>query len=136
VLSGEIYSRFHEEVRSRITIVSSFSAAEEALLYNEAQVFIMPSFFEGQSVALTQAMAMGLCPVVSDNSGQKDFVTDQQNGIVFKTGNANDMLEKIEWLLQNKDKISILGKNARESVRLLTWENAAKDVVSTCEKLL
>jgi glycosyltransferase involved in cell wall biosynthesis len=133
--SGEVLSRFHEEVRGRINVISSFSPDQERRFYRDAQVFIMPSFFEGQSVALTQAMAMGLCPVVSDNCGQKDFVKHQHNGLQFKTGDAADMEKEIDWLLQNPDRIILMGKNAKESVRHLTWERAASEVVLTCESV-
>jgi glycosyltransferase involved in cell wall biosynthesis len=132
----EVLKPFNSDARERIKVISSFTSEEERVFYQDAQIFIMPSFFEGQSVALTQAMAMGLCPIASDNCGQKDFVRDQENGLLFKTGNASDMEEKIEWLLQHKDQITILGNKARESVKSLTWANTAKEVVEVCESLL
>jgi glycosyltransferase involved in cell wall biosynthesis len=132
----EVIRGFQNSVLGQVKIIKSFSAQEEIDFYKAADIFVMPSFFEGQSLALTQAMAMGLCPLVSDNCGQKDFVQHQQNGLLFKTGDPNDMLEKTEWLLNNPSRISLMAQKARQSVLPLTWEYAANGVVDACESVL
>src|SRR5260221_553791 len=91
----EVRKGFVEEVQQQLTVRSSFASEDEKDLYASARIFVMPSYFEGQSVALTQAMSMGLCPVASSNCGQKDFIIHKTNGLLFETGNAKDFKHKL-----------------------------------------
>ncbi len=131
----EVLASFNLSVRSKIRVVPKFSESEEMELLNRAAIFLLPSFFEGQSVALTQAMAYGLCPIVSNNSGQIDFVKDGHNGVVFETGNSNDLIDKIGFLIENKYLIEAYGKNAIGTVSDLTWESVTKQLVKRIESL-
>jgi glycosyltransferase involved in cell wall biosynthesis len=131
-----VLENFDSQVISQINVIPKFTAEEEKVIYAEANVFILPSYFEGQSLALTQAMAMGLCPLVSDNSGQLDFVQNLKNGLLFKTGNKKDFLEKTEGLIKNKDLISSLGVSASKSVLNFTWQNVSDAVVKLCESVI
>ena len=125
-----VLSGFSEEHRSRIKIVTSFMAADEQQYLRRANVFLLPSFFEGQSLALTQAMSIGLCPVVSDNSGQIDLVKNFQNGLLFKTGDSKDFIQKLDTLISNPSLIKSLGIQARSSVSHLTWKSVTDELIS------
>jgi len=103
---------------------------EEVQLYKNADVFVLPSFYEGQSLALTQAMSMGLCPVVADNCGQKDFIKHQQNGLLFKTGNDNDFIQQLHWLLNHKQQMYSMGQQAKVFVQSYTWQAATDEIIT------
>jgi len=128
-----VTDEFNERVRSQIQSVPRFSATEEKALYAQADVFVMPSYFEGQSLALTQAMAMGLCPVAADNCGQKDFIQHQQNGLLFETGNAADFTTKLHELLQSGN-IATMGAAARNTVFTYTWPAVTAEIVQWCKE--
>ena len=49
-------------------------------VYHRAGVFVLPSLSEGCSNALLEAMAAGLCPVVTNIGGNRDVITDGVNG--------------------------------------------------------
>lgn len=127
-----VFKEFHSSVHNQIEFIPSFKPEDEPYIYEGVTAFLLPSYFEGQSLALTQAMAMGICPIVSDNSGQLDFVQHQQNGLLFQTGNAESFLEQIEWSIANPLETRDLGMNARHSVSHLTWEVVAGEVVANC----
>jgi glycosyltransferase involved in cell wall biosynthesis len=131
-----IYQAFPSDFKQNMTIIESFSQSQEANLYQESDVFILPSYIEGQSLALTQAMASGLCCIVSDNCGQRDFIQHQHNGLLFKTGDAADLAQQIKHVLLDKNSIKIYGNAAYESVKDLTWQNVSHDVVMVCENLI
>ena len=58
------------------------------------------------------------------------MVRDNETGLTFESGNPDDLRSKIEYLTKCPDKISEMGRNARELVEKEL--NAEKH----CEKLI
>ncbi len=131
-----IRAEFPSVLQSNIDIVPFFTQAEETALYEKSDVFLLPSYFEGQSLALTQAMASGLCCVCSDNCGQHDFIKHQDNGLLFKTGDATELAKQLKTLLLHTDLIKKYAKNAKKMVENYTWEKVGNEVVEICEQLV
>lgn len=67
-------------------------------LYQAADVFALPSFREGLSRSLMEAMASGLPCIVSDIRGNTDLV-DKNGGALFDPHNVQECQEGIEYLL-------------------------------------
>jgi len=82
-----------------------------------ADIFVLPSLHEGMSNALLEAMNSSLPCVVSDILENKELINDNVNGLVFKTGDVNDLAEKIGHLIKNKDKSVQMGVMAKKTVR-------------------
>jgi glycosyltransferase involved in cell wall biosynthesis len=56
-------------------------------------------------------------PVIASNIGSFPEIVEQDiTGLLFEVGNSDDLAEKMEYLLDNKDKIVTMGKKAREKV--------------------
>lgn len=60
--------------------------AELRQLYQQADVFVLPSEREGMPLVLLEALAMGLPIVATDIPGNRDVVADGQNGILVRPG--------------------------------------------------
>ena len=131
-----ILEAFPSHLHTNIEIMPYFSQAEETALYERADVFILPSYFEGQSLALTQAMASGLCCIGSDNCGQRDFIEHQKNGLLFKTGDVEDLVTQIKSVIENKDLAATYAQEAKQRVADYTWSNVSHEVVDLCESLI
>ena len=131
----DILKEFPEELHPNIEIVPTFNSDEEKKLYEQCDIFILPSFFEGQSLALLQGMAAGLCCVTSDNCAQIDLIQHRVNGLLFKTGDYIDLSTQIELAIKNPKFRKKLGENARESVIDRRWSVVSKEVVNQIEKI-
>lgn len=112
-----------------LDLVKHFSLEEECRIYEGMNLFVQASYFEGQSLALIQAMANGLCPIVSDNSGQVDLVKHMHNGLVFKTGDMMSLVEQLVFCFENPDIIKKLSINAQQSVSSRTWNEVGDKFV-------
>jgi len=84
--------------------------------YSLMDVFVHPSLRDGMPNALLEAMACGLPVVATPVGGAADVIEDGKNGIFVNVNNADDLAEKILYLLDNSEKRGELGKNARESI--------------------
>lgn len=102
-------------------------------LYSNAYAYILPSTIEGQSLGLLEAMSYGNACIVS-NIDENVSVT-KQYGLTFESGNEDDLAKKLEYLLENEDKVYELGKGARElCLKEHRWEDAIKRTIDVFEK--
>lgn len=73
--------------------------------YHASDIYVFPSFREGLSVALMEAMACGLSVIASDIRGNQDLV-DSNGGIMFKPHVLESVKDAIDKIL-SKDEIEI-----------------------------
>ena len=67
-----------------------------------ADLFVFPSFREGLSVALMEAMASGLPIVCSEIRGNVDLVKDQKGGYLVKPEDVNGFRMNIDKLVKDE----------------------------------
>ena len=70
-----------------------------AELYKVSDVFCFPSFREGLSVSIMEAMASGIKLIVSDIRGNTDLVQDRKNGLVCPPGNLDSFIRAIQDMM-------------------------------------
>lgn len=72
-------------------------------LYKAADIFVFPSFREGLSVSMMEAMASG-CPIVcSEIRGNVDLVDNKKGGFLFTPADDVTLKKKIEFLINNPE---------------------------------
>ncbi len=86
-------------------------------LYQAADLFVLPSWSEGMSNALLEAMACGLPPVVSNIPGNADVVTQEQDGLLVKAGDEEAWAAALERGLRDAALRARLAKAARETIQ-------------------
>ena len=84
-------------------------------LMKASDIFVMPSRYEGVSLAMIEAMACGLPIIASDARGLKDCITDEQNGLLFPVDDYKALAERILQLANNKGLRIELSHGARTS---------------------
>ena len=65
-----------------------------------------------------EAMAMTKAVIASDVGGLRELVRDEQTGLLFRSGQVDDLAAKITRLVDDPDLRQTLGKQARERVSL------------------
>lgn len=84
--------------------------------WKSQDVCINMADFEGHSISISEAMANGAVPVVTDVSGVRDDVIDGENGFIVPKGDyllASNLISKIN---NNKSLLIKLGKNAHKTI--------------------
>jgi glycosyltransferase involved in cell wall biosynthesis len=76
-----------------------------AYLYKNAEIYISASRSDaGISSSVCEAMFFGNKCIIADNSDNKLWVKNFHNGFLFKTGNVNDLFNKLKFTIDNKKK--------------------------------
>ena len=81
-----------------------------------SDVFVLPSFNEGLSNALIEAMAAGLAVVASETSGSVDILKHGHNGLLFPCGDPQALAGNLALMLHSPTLRQRLGQAARRTV--------------------
>jgi glycosyltransferase involved in cell wall biosynthesis len=83
-----------------------------------ADAYLLNSAREGFSLAMTEAMASGCIPIVSDvPSGVGDIIRDQGNGLTFPQGDILALADRIAWLAgQSETTVRAMSVDARRAI--------------------
>lgn len=68
------------------------------------------------SWSFLEAMSVGCCMVASDTQPVLEVMENNINGLLFDFTNVKQLVEKIEYALDNQDKMKIIRENARQTV--------------------
>lgn len=91
-------------------------------IMNISDIFIFPSYREGLSVALMEAMATGLPVVCSNIRGNRDLIDNNFGGINVQPNDVAGFKDAIEELYQNKEKRQNFGEYNLEKVKKFSLE--------------
>jgi len=86
-------------------------------IYNAADIFVLPSMTEGHSVALLEAMAVGLPIVASSTGGNLETIQDGVNGYLFKTGDPEDLADKLGVIINDNNLRRIMSEESSKTYR-------------------
>ncbi len=78
--------------------------APEALpaFFRRADIFVLPSRYDGWGVVVNQAVGAGLPVIVSDAVGSgPDLVSDGENGFVFPSGDVGALTDRLRQFLKD-----------------------------------
>jgi L-malate glycosyltransferase len=98
---------------------------------NAMDIFVVPSReIESFGVAAVEAMACGVPVIVTDIGGLPEVVKDGKTGIVVPKRNEEMLIEKINFLIENKETRDKYGINGVKHVkRHYNWEDNADEMV-------
>jgi glycosyltransferase involved in cell wall biosynthesis len=100
-------------VLDRVTFGGQVSQTELPRWYHRADVYVSPSHVDGSSVSLMEALACGLPCLVSDIPGNKEWVTEGENGWLFPDGDADTLAAKIMQAMDRRSMLPKIGRAAR-----------------------
>jgi glycosyltransferase involved in cell wall biosynthesis len=99
--------------------------------YEAADVFCLPSFFEGIPVVLLEAMAFGVPIVASRITGIPELVEDGRSGVLLPPGRPDLLAAALQSLLADPDRRAGLAGRARVRVGSEFEVNASADRLRT-----
>jgi len=118
--------------KNKIHFLGYVDYRDRPALYNLAQIFIYPSFYEGFGLPPLEAMACG-CPVVSSFSSSLGEVVDSA-GLLVDPYDIMEISQAIDQILQNSDLKQDLIEKGLDQVKKFDWQKTAQDILKIFEK--
>lgn len=104
-----------EEKMVDLVIIDQVGNEDLPKYYNQADIFVLPSFNEGFAKVLIEAMACKLPVITSKVGGLREIIKDGLTGL-FCTTDESSIREKVIYLIDNPKKAESLARNGREDV--------------------
>lgn len=98
-------------------------------LMRSCDVLVLPSLLEGRALVQQEAMACGLPLIATRNAGGEDLIVEGQTGFLVPVGHPGAIAEKIEWFIENRDKLPGMSAAARAKAAELTWPAYGKQIL-------
>lgn len=95
-------------------------------IYQQADLFVLPSIVEGMSNAVLEAMASGLPIVATRIPGSEELILDGQTGLLVPASSKEPLSAALSALLQNSDLRKTLSENARREAETRSWRSVAE----------
>jgi glycosyltransferase involved in cell wall biosynthesis len=90
---------------------------DRATLYAAMDIFVLPSRWEGLSLALVEAMGAGRAVVATDVGGNPEVVENGRTGLLVPSGDADTFADALVKLALDRDLRSSLGSAAALEAR-------------------
>ncbi|MFO7167745.1 MAG: glycosyltransferase family 4 protein [Chloroflexota bacterium] len=124
-------------IAEHVTFVGRLSDAELHNLYEEVDLVVHPTLYEGSSLVTLEGMIHRRPVVASAAGGIPDKVFDERNGYLVRPGDAGDLADKIGRALDARERWPAWGE---ESVRIVRstfdWPVVARRTLAEYQRML
>ena len=132
-----ITGAFPADVRDRVHVVPSADDELTARTLASADIFVLPSLFEGTPLSLIEGMMSGLPIVTTATCGMKDTLEHGVTGLLVPVRAPDAIVSAVERLLADEALRARLGRAAQELARArFTWPHVAREVLCAYTRLM
>lgn len=135
---GDLKDEFEKKIKKRkiekaIIFLGKIKHDDLPNIYQQADIFVLPSLNEGMSNSLLEAMASGLAIITTDTGGTKELVNDS-NGIIIKKQNGFDIYQAFKKLYLNSELLNNMKLTSRKKVGKMSWDIVAEKYLKIYKK--
>jgi glycosyltransferase involved in cell wall biosynthesis len=103
----------------------------------ETDIFVLPSYSEGLSNALMEAMASGCAVIASDVGGNRFLIQNGVSGFLFPAGDREALAAHLRRLLEDSSKRKQMGEAARKRIEaVFSWDVVSKQYAALFDQLI
>lgn len=126
--SLEAYQKLTRElgVTDRIHFLGYVPREEIPKYYSSAHVFALPSYNEGMSHAVLEAMASGLPLVLTRTGGTDILIEEGVNGFTYEWGDVAALSSHLRTLAQDRSLVRKMGAASRQMAAQFAWVDIAE----------
>ncbi len=122
------YRRFvgKSQLQSSVAIHGHVPREEMPQWYATADVFVLPSYNEGMSLAALEAMGAGLPLVITEEANSGSLVSIEDNGLLFKSGDVAMLTQHLMRLAADRSLLRRMGQASEVRAAAFPWDASAQ----------
>ena len=126
---GWLFENFLKKVTDNpnIIVTGKFETKDLPALLKGAQVFVLPSLYEGFGLPALEAMACGVPVVAANNSSLVEIVGEV--GVLFDPYSSQNLTEVLKKVLEDNNWRDKLRKKGLEKTKDFSWEKCARETL-------
>jgi glycosyltransferase involved in cell wall biosynthesis len=125
------------DLQKNVELLGYVDYAKVPEIYRDSDVFVSPTYAEGFSNTILEAMASGLAIVSTVSVGVVDCLRDRENALLVEPGNVEDLKNALHKILIDKMLRRNLAQNAFDECRdVYSWEKIGRQIVRVYENLI
>jgi glycosyltransferase involved in cell wall biosynthesis len=127
---------FPGDVRAQVIHRQTASEEGTARAFAVADIYVLPSLFEGTPLTLIEAMFSGLPVITTAACGMKDVIENGRTGLLVPVRSPDSIVAAVNRLLGDPSLRRSLGQAARaDALEMYTWRRVAEPVQEVYERL-
>lgn len=99
------------KIFANVQFLGGKTKAEVLNAFNNAYCAVVPSNSEAFGFTVIEAMSVETCVIGANNTGIKEIIIPNETGLLFETGNINDLTSKLETILLDEAERCRLAEN-------------------------
>lgn len=120
-------------ISEKVVFLHDVTDADLASFYKYAEVFILPSLYEGFGLPVLEAMKYK-CPVITSNVSSLPEAGGDA-ALYVDPSDTDDIFKKLEKVVSDKTLREKMVKKGEEQVKKFSWEKSAREVLSVLEEV-
>ena len=124
------------ELKGAVELKGKLNQEQVRRELSSSDVFVLPSLFEGQGIAILEAQASKIPVIASDTGGIPDIIKNSETGILVEPKNFQQIADAVIRVFSDQDFADGLVKNAQQNLEQYDWQNIVKKIDRTYKQLL
>ncbi|MGN0195451.1 MAG: glycosyltransferase [Candidatus Cryptobacteroides sp.] len=140
---GNIDPRFFEKITgirtsdAGITLAGVATADELVEAISGASMYVHPSYIDNSPNSLCEAQLLGAAVVATSVGGVPSLIEDGVTGFLVRSGNADDIAERVVAMYRDKTTLRRIGRQAREvALQRHNRDRIVADLLKTYSELV
>lgn len=125
-MSNDFHKKYYERVKKyiiqnsleeTITLYTNLDREQISREYRKADLFVIPSTGEPGAISHLEAMAFSVPAISGTDNGTASYIVPGETGYIFQDKSVKDLTKKMELVIQDREKLQVMGKKAYEHVK-------------------
>ena len=131
----DILKKIEPNIDGSVKYCTSLPWTKAMEVVKSSQVFVLPSRAESVPQSILEAFFLKIPVIASNVGGIPEIVTNNKTGLLIQPNNPVELLEKINYLLNNIEFCNTLANNAYDFVmKNFSWEALLPKYIELYEK--
>lgn len=132
----QVLADYDPSIHERIEVVPHYPHDDLPALLEGYHIKLFPTLSEGFSLALLEAMACGLAPVVTSIPVHLELVQDGHDALVIPAHDSRAIEQALERLIADRALLDRLRRNAHARAQAYSWSRIARQTLQLYEESL